>query len=110
MSNNGEDRRMPPMDGQVAAANVDGTATGAAVIANKPTGPGGYMTFENQGTTDINIVFGTSASMGAPTVSTNSGRIGAGQARDWYVGADVTHWRAIGSAAGGKLVYWKSSP
>jgi hypothetical protein len=107
---NGEDRRMPPMDGEVTAANVDGTATAAATITNKPTGPGGYMTFENQGTTDINIVFGTSVNMGAPTVNTNSGRIGSGQARDWVIPSGATHWRAIGSAAGGKLCYWRSSP
>lgn len=107
---NGENMRMPPMDGEVTAADVDASATAAAVIANKPTGPGGYITFENQGTTDINIVFGTSASMGAPTMSTNAGRIGPGQSRDWVIGARATHWRAIGSAAGGKLVYWNASP
>ena len=108
MSINGEDRRYPPMDGLVTAADVDGSATAAAALANVPASPGGYMTFENCGTTDISIVFGRSSGMGAPTLTTNAGLLKAGEARDWYFSTTVTHWRAIGSASGGKLRYWPS--
>lgn len=107
MAINGEDRRGPPNDGQVTAADVDGTATAAAAVANLPP-QGGYMTFENCGSTDIHIVFGSSASMGAPTTTTNAGMIKSGTKEDWYMGASDSYWRAIGSAAGGKLRYWAS--
>lgn len=108
MSINGEDRRYPPMDGLITAADVDGTATAAAAIANMPASPGQYITVENCGTTDIHIVFGRSSSMGAPTTTTNAGLIKSGDKADWYFSTTVTHWRAIGSAAGGKLRYWTS--
>lgn len=104
-----ESMRMPPMDGEVTSANVDATATTAAALV-KAASAVAYMTFDNQGTTDLYIVFGRSASMGAPTVSTNCGKIPAGRACDWTIGVGVTHWRAIGSGAGGKLSYWSSSP
>lgn len=110
MSSNGEDRRMPPIAGLVTAADVDGTATAAAAVANLPP-QGGYMTFENCGTTDIHIVFGPDAATltaSAPTTTTNAGLIPSKTKADWYMGAGSDFWRAIGSAAGGKLRYWPS--
>lgn len=107
MPPNGEDRRQPPRDGKVTAADVDGTATAAAAVTNLPP-QGGYMTWENCGSTDIHIVFGATASMAAPTTTTNAGLLKAGAKEDWYMGDQDDFWRAIGSAAGGKLRYWAS--
>lgn len=108
MAINGEDRRKPPIAGRVTAADVDGTATTAAAVTNLPP-QGGYMTWENCGTTTIHIIFGPSAvATTAPTTTTNALTIGPGQAKDWYMGAQSAFWRAIGSAAGGKLRYAES--
>ncbi len=108
MAINGEDRRGPPMSGKVTAADVDGTATAAAAVTNLPP-QGGYMTFENAGTTTLHIIFGpTAAGTAAPTTTTNAMSLVPNEKADWYFGAAAGFWRAIGSAAGGKLRYWPS--
>lgn len=108
---NDENRRKPPRVGLITSADVDGTATAAAAVTNLPP-EGGYMTWENAGTTTIHIVFGpTAASLGgsgAPTTTTKAEAINAGQKADWYMGAQDAFWSAIGSAAGGKLRYRQS--
>jgi hypothetical protein len=108
MAINGEDRRQPPRVGAITSADVDGTATTPAAVTNLPPA-GGYMTFENAGTTTIHIVFGpTAASLGgtgAPTTTTKAMAIGPGLKEDFYMSAQDAFWSAIGSAAGGKLRY-----
>lgn len=109
MSGNFEDRRMPPMDGAVAAATIGTSASAAATLTNGPsaTTPGGYYTFEARGG-DIYVVFGTSSSMGAPTLTANSLCVPNGQQRDWYIGANVTHYRALATAASSTLLWSRS--
>lgn len=105
---NGEDRRFPPIAGQVTAADVDGSATTPAAVANLPP-QGGYMTFENVGTTTLHIVFGPTAALTtAPTTTTNAFSIAPSASKDWYMGVGSGFWSAIGSAAGGKLRYGRS--
>lgn len=111
MAINGEDRRGPPRDGKVATATNDGgTPTAAALVVNLPP-QGGYMTFENASgslNTDIHIVFGSSASMGEPTTTTNAGLVKFGGKEDWYLGAGDRYFRIIASNIDGILRYWAS--
>ncbi len=111
MAGNYEDRRGPPKVNEVTSTTVTVAAITPAQLVGNPSKAGGYYTFENVGTTDIHIVFGTtSAELTAtpPTATTNAGLIKAGTSVDWYISGTIEFWSALAITSSSTLRYWRS--
>lgn len=97
MPGNNEDRRKPPLDGQVGSI---ATSTSPSAAQNIAPATAGYYVFESLNS-DAHIIFGSSTTIANPTSTTNALRIPTGQKNEWYIEPNVSNYfKVVASAAG----------